>query len=344
MRADFRSDTLTRPTEEMRRAMAEAEVGDDVFGEDPTVQRLERRAAELFAQEAGLFVPSGTMANLLAVMCQAPPATEVVVEARSHVMNSELAGAGRLAGVLLRPVESRAGTLDAARVRAALRRPAKFWAHSSLICLENTHNFWGGRVVSVEDVAALRAVADEYGLPLHLDGARIFNACAAAGVEPAAYGKLVDSLSVCLSKGLSAPVGSLLLGSAALIERARRQRKMLGGGMRQVGILAAAGLVALDTMPARLGDDHAAARTLAEGLAAHGLAVDLAAVETNIVFAATGTAARDQALVAALAARDVHAIALGALGIRFVTHREACGPEVAHALEVLAEVWPTLGG
>ncbi len=336
--ADFRSDTVTLPTPAMRTAMAAAEVGDDVFGEDPTVTRLQEQAAALFGKQAGLFVPSGTMANLLAVMCQADAGSEVIVEARSHIMNSELAGAARLAGVLLRPLESRSGQLDPGKLAGAIRPPARFWAHTTLVCVENTHNFWGGRVYPLEALREVSELVRAKGLPLHLDGARIFNACEASGVAPEAYGALCDSVAVCLSKGLCAPVGSLLLASQETVDKARRTRKMLGGGMRQVGVLAAAGLVALEQMRTRLADDHRCARRLAEGLAERGLQVDLEAVETNILFVSSGNPDRDAQLVAELASRQVQAIALGELGIRFVTHRGVGDAEVDAALQAVAEI------
>ncbi len=344
--ADFRSDTVTRPSPAMREAMARAEVGDDVFEDDPTVRDLEHRAASRFGKEAGLFVPSGTMGNLIALMVHARPGEEVLVEERSHTYNNEVGGAGAVAHVLTRTLPSRRGLLDVEVVRRACRPGNLHNPRTALLVVENTHNFWGGAVVPLASLAALREVTRAAGAALHLDGARIFNACVATGVEPAAWGAACDTLTFCLSKGLGAPAGSVLVGSRAFVDQARRARKMLGGGMRQVGVLAAPGLVALEEGPRQLARDHARARALAAGVAAiPGAVVDVDACETNILFVRTARGASSYGpIVEGLGRRGVLAVALGELGIRFVTHRDVDDRDVERALEALRELVPTHGG
>src|SRR5512143_125796 len=281
--SDFRSDTVTRPTEKMRRAMAEAVVGDDVLGDDPTVQELERRAAGIMGKDAALFCPSGTMANSIAVKMWTNALEEVIVEERSHIYNMESTHMTFISGVTPRPVRSERGAMDPRDVVAAIRKPNVHTPQTTLICLENTHNNWGGAVIPLENFKAVRKIAGEHGLKVHLDGARIFNASVASGVPVRQFAAEVDSIQFCLSKGLSAPVGSMLLGTREMIDRARVVRQMLGGGMRQVGLLCAAARVAVDTMVDRLADDHANAKRLAEGLAdALPGSVDPEAVETNM--------------------------------------------------------------
>lgn len=344
--ADFRSDTVTRPTPAMRRAMAEAEVGDDVFEDDPTVAALERRAADLFGKEAGLFVPTGTMGNLAAIACHTQPGEEVFVEALSHAYNNEVGGAARFAGVLTRTLDSDRGLLDPEVVRRFARPASLHSPRTALLIVENTHNFWGGRVVPLAHLGALHAVAREKGMAVHVDGARLFNAAVATGTEPRAWGARCDTLQLCLSKGLGAPVGSLLLGAAEWIARARRVRKTLGGGMRQVGVLAAPGLLALEEGPKHLAADHARARRLAEALAdVHGCLVDPAACETNILFVRTTAGPASYGpLAAGLEARGVLAVALGDLGVRFVTHRDVDDADVARAVAAVRELAPALTG
>jgi threonine aldolase len=341
--ADFRSDTVTRPTDVMRRAMAEAEVGDDVFGDDPTVNALEREAARLFGKEAGLFLPSGTMANLVAFLVWCRPGEEAIVEERAHSVLSEQGGAARFGGVQLRTVAGPGGALPLETVAGMIRGgPAAspverlHGARTALVCVENTHNFHGGRVVPLENVRALGDLCRARGVRLHMDGARIFNAVVASGVEPREWAAPCDSLTFCVSKGLSAPAGSVLVGSRAFIEEARRARKALGGGMRQAGVLAAAGLVALREMVGRLVQDHHNARLLADGLAKIArVEIDASAVETNIVFFRLRRDGPDEhaALAARLKERGVLCSALGALGVRFVTHREVTREDVLRALE-----------
>jgi len=322
---DLRSDTVTRPTPAMRRAMASAEVGDDVYGEDPTINRLERRSAELLEREAGLLVPSGTMGNQIAIHLQTIPGTEVVAEAGAHVFNFEMGAMAALSGALSRPVHAADGILDPADVEAAIQPSAGYRTPTGLVVLENSHNLAGGRITPPERMAELVAVARRHDLPVHLDGARIHNAAAALGISAAALARGCDTVMFCLSKGLAAPVGSLLVGDRDAIAEARRIRKMFGGGMRQAGILAAAGLVALDEMLPRLADDNRLARRLADSLAgAPAIVLDPATVETNIVF--FGLAADsplDAGSLAQRLARDrilVHA--LGRDSIRMVTHYE----------------------
>ena len=282
---ELRSDTFTLPTESMRAAMAAAEVGDDVWDEDPTIHRLQERAAEMVGKEASLFVPSGTMGNLCALISHTEPGEEVLVEGESHIFHSEVAGASVVGGLQLRPLESVDGRLEPEQVHRAIREPDIHQPPTGLLCLENTHNRRGGTCLSTSQTEALCAVAHDAGFPVHLDGARIFNAAVALRVDVRELTGPVDSVMFCLSKGLSAPVGSMLAGSKDFIERARRTRKMLGGGMRQAGVLAAAGLCALNEMVDRLAEDHANARRLAEGLRGlPGVDVDVSKVETNMVF------------------------------------------------------------
>jgi threonine aldolase len=325
---DLRSDTVTRPTEAMREAMFAAEVGDDVYGEDPTVNRLEREAAALFGREAAIFVPSGTMGNQIAIRLHTRHGQEIICEARSHVMDWEMAMAAAFSGCQLRGVAGERGRLTWEQIRRAIGPKIYYRAQTGLICIENTHNMAGGTVTPPAAMQEICAGAHEVGLPVHLDGARIFNAAAALGVNVEELTRGFDTVMFCLSKGLGAPVGSMLVGGRAAIEQARIFRKALGGGMRQAGILAAAGLVALHEMPARLADDHANARLLAEVVAAEpGVEIDLEAVETNIVIfrLRNGNAAK---FCEGLKQKGVLASAIGADAVRFVTHydvdREAC--------------------
>lgn len=346
--ADFRSDTVTRPTPEMRRAMAECPVGDDVFGDDPTVNELERFAAALFGKEAALFCPSGTMANLIAILVHCRPGEEAIVEERSHTFNSEQAGAARFGGVQLRPLRGDArGALDPGEVARAIR-PRESLHHqprTALVCVENTHNFAGGRVVPLERVRAIAEAARARGARLHLDGARIMNAVVATRVPAREWAAPFDTVACCLSKGLCAPAGTLLLGDGATIAEARRARKPLGGGMRQAGVLAACGLIALRDMVARLAEDHENARALGRGLAAvPGLRVDAESIETNMVFVRhEGGDAAEARFVAALRERGVLAVPLPGLGVRFVTHRDVGAAEVGRAIEAAREAVAAVG-
>jgi len=331
---DLRSDTVTTPTPSMRRAMAEAEVGDDVYGEDPTVATLQASLAEMTGFERGLFMPSGTMSNQVAIAAQVAPGSEIVCPEGSHIYEYEPGSLAVISGSLPRLVAAPAGVPDPSAVRAAIH-DSVHQAPTGMISLENTHNRAGGTVVPLEVGAAVQAVAADFSLPIHLDGARAFNAAVALGVEVAAVCRGFTSASICLSKGLGAPVGSVLLASEAVIRRAHRWRKMLGGGMRQAGVLAAAGLVALQEGPARLADDHRRARYLAEGLArAPGVEVDLASVMTNLVYLRV---ARAKEFVAASARRGVLVNALGAGSVRLVTHHQVTDEQAEEALAALVE-------
>ncbi len=332
---DLRSDTVTRPTPAMRDAMAAAEVGDDVYGEDPTVNALEAAAARRVGKEAALLVPSGTMANLTALLTHCRPGEEVLLGDQAHIFRAEVGGAARLGGLLLTTLENLPdGGLDPDRIRSAVRGSNLHHPPTTLLTLENTHNFCGGTVLSVESTRILTGVAHDLGLGTHLDGARIFNAQVASGVAAAELAASMDSVSFCLSKGLSAPIGSLLCGDAGFIARARKVRKMLGGGMRQAGVIAAAGLVALDTMVDRLADDHRNARRLAAGLAALGLPVDVEGVETNIIVVPVEDSAAFQRR---LAEHGVLVTVLSERLARLVTHADVSAADVAEVLNRIEE-------
>jgi threonine aldolase len=333
---DLRSDTVTRPTPEMRRAMADAEVGDDVYGEDPTVNRLQQAAAERLGYEAALWVPSGTMANAIAIRLLTEPGEEVLCEERSHVVQYELAGMAVLSGVAPRTVHAPEGRLSPQAIRAAVKPRAYYRSDLTAVVLENTHNLAGGTVYTLDQSRAALLACRESGLRVHLDGARLWNACVALAVEPRLLAAGFDTVMVALSKGLCAPAGSLLLASRARIEQARRVRKQLGGGMRQVGVLAAAGLVAIETMIPRLAEDHAHAALLARALEGRP-GVRVAPVATNIVVA-TLAEARAPRVVAALAARGVLASAMDAFTLRLVTHRDVDRADCQRAGALAAEI------
>jgi threonine aldolase len=336
---DLRSDTVTRPTPAMRRAMAEAEVGDDVYGEDPTVNRLERRAAEIAGKEAALFVPSGTMGNTIALKLHTSHGQEVICEARSHVLDYELAMLAWFSGCVARPIPAPGGILRWNDIAPRVRPLGPHWAPTGAISIENTHNMAGGTVYPQETIDEICEGAHERGLPVHMDGARVFNAAAAAGRPVREIVAKVDTVMFCLSKALGAPVGSMLAGTADQMARARLLRKRLGGGMRQAGVLAAAGLIALQESPALLGEDHRNAKFLAEGLAQiRGIAIDLAAVQTNIAIfdvSATGIAPAD--FSARLKARGVLLNAIEAARMRAVTHYDVDRPACEAALHAIAE-------
>lgn len=322
---DLRSDTLTRPTAAMRRAMAAAEVGDDVFGEDPSVRRLEALAADRLGKPAALLVTSGTLGNLAALLAWCGRGDEVILGDQSHTFVYEAGGSAALGGIHPHPVPTQPdGRLDLVDLEAALRPDNIHFPPSRLICLENSHNRCGGTVLDAAYMQAVGSLAKQAGLAVHLDGARLWNAAAALGVSPAELAADADSVSVCLSKGLAAPVGSLLCGPIDFVARARRARKMLGGGMRQAGVLAAAGLVALDEMVERLPEDHANARRLAEGLAElPGVQIDPMQVRTNIViFALEHPKLQPAELVSRLDADGVRVLAIGGKRLRAVTHYE----------------------
>lgn len=332
---DLRSDTVTTPTPAMRRAMAAAEVGDDVYAEDPTVNRLQQVVAEMTGFERGLYVPTGTMSNQIAIAAQVGPGYEVICPEGSHIYEYEPGSLAVISGTLPRLVPAPGGVPDPRDVAAAVH-DSIHQAPTGLISLENTHNRAGGTVVPLAVCAEVQAVGREAGVRVHLDGARAFNAATALGVAVDAVCRGFDSVSICLSKGLGAPVGSVLVGDAELIRRAHRWRKLLGGGMRQAGVMAAAALVALEEGPPRIADDHERARRLAEGLAgAQGVRVDLASVQTNMVYLEVAGAV---GFAAACADRGVRVGALGPTTVRLVTHHQVSDEQVEAALSVLLAV------
>jgi threonine aldolase len=337
---DLRSDTVTKPSPEMRRAMFEAEVGDDVYAEDPTINRLERRAAEIFGREAALFVPSGTMGNQIAIKLHTHHGQEVICEERGHVFNYEMAMMAHFSGVVPRTVWAEDGVLTWEHVQSKLKTKSYHAAKTGLVSLENSHNMAGG---TITPVAVFDEVCDNThaaGLPVHLDGARVFNATVALGSPVAQLTAKADTVMFCLSKGLGAPVGSLLVGSAELIDRGRIIRKALGGGMRQAGILAAAGLIALEQGPQKLAQDHANAKFLAEGLGQiPGIKIDPAKVQTNILICdISGTGLTSSDLSRELAEHNVLANGVGPQLIRFVTHLDVSRDQCAQALEVIGSI------
>ena len=335
---DLRSDTVTRPSAEMRAAMAAAEVGDDVYREDPTVNLLERRAAEVFGREAALFVPTGTMGNQIAIRLHTQPGQEVIAESRAHILDWEMATTAVFSGCLVRAVEAPCGILAWKHIEPHIYARGAFRAATGLIEIENTANLAGGGCTPVAIVEEIWAGAKERKLPTHLDGARIFNAAVALGVDVKALTRGFDTVMFCLSKGLGAPVGSMLTGSAELMDRARLFRKALGGGMRQAGVLAAAGLMALEQGPKRLHEDHANARLLAEALAhMDGVEIDLDAVETNIVIFKLAGGRSAGELTARLKARGILMSAVGPSSVRLVTHLDVSRGDCVTAAEVLAE-------
>jgi threonine aldolase len=337
---DLRSDTVTKPSEKMRAAMASAEVGDDVFREDPTVNRLQERAAEIFEKEAALFVPTGSMGNEIAVKLHTKPGQEIVIEERGHVLNYELGAASLISGVTIRPVKSvdGSGHLTWDEIQPALHIDSPYWVtRTALICLENTHNFAGGSVMTAKACADVCEKSHVVGLPVHMDGARIFNASVALNESVADLTRHCDSVMFTLSKGLGAPVGSILLGTSTFIEEARVWRKRLGGGMRQIGILAAAGQVALEEGPRRLHEDHENAKALATGVAdIAGIAIDASSVQTNIViFDVTGTRKPSSEICARLKEDGVLAIAISESQLRMVTHLDVSHRDISIAVAVL---------
>ena len=337
---DMRSDTVTRPTPEMRAAMAAAEVGDDVYLEDPTVNRLQEHAAAILGKEAALFVPSGTMGNQIAVRLHTRPGQEVITEKQGHIFNYELAAMAAVSGVLARPVSAPCGILSWDLIRGAIAPKIYYRAPTGLITLENTHNMAGGTVYDTEQIDDICRKSHEMGLPVHLDGARVFNAAAALKTDVATITRSCDSVMFCLSKGLAAPVGSMLVGSWDFIEKARRIRKMLGGGMRQVGVLAAAGLIALEKMPARLPEDHANAKLLAELLCEiPNLDVHPEQVRTNIVVVGITRTGLDSSGVSDLLKRK--GVLVGTVdetALRLLTHLDVNRDQMYQAAGVFKDV------
>ena len=342
---DFRSDTVTKPTKAMRRAMAEAEVGDDVYGEDPTIKLLEARTAELLGKEAAVFVPSGTMANQIGVGVNTQPGDEVLCSSTSHVYVWEAGGIARLSGVTARTFEGEGGILRLEDLSGAIR-PAHdaHYVRTRLVCLENTHNRGGGRVHSLESIGQIARWAREHNLAMHLDGARLMNAVVASGHAASEWAHHFDTVSICFSKGLGAPVGSALAGTADAIRRGRRLRKLFGGGMRQAGILAAAALHALENNIERLAEDHDNARVLADAFSGtEGFALESGPVETNLVWVkienAVGTAAE---VAAFLRSRNILVTVIGAQVIRACTHLDVSREEIEYTAGVIRDIEPAL--
>lgn len=321
-RVDLRSDTVTQPTDEMRAVMSTAQVGDDVFGEDSTVIELEERMASLLGKEAGLFVPSGTMSNAIAIRCHTQPGDEIITEEKSHIYVYEGGGYAALSGCSVALVSSDLGIMDVSDVESKIRKSAHGKSHypnGTLVCMENTANRGGGTCYTQEQIDDIAQMAISKDCAVHMDGARLFNAIIASGLEPARLVRDCDTISICISKGLGAPVGGVLVGSKKVIEQAHRWRKMFGGGMRQAGILAAAGLYALDHHIERLAEDHFRARQLAEGLVGTtGLDLNINSVQTNMVYIKTEDLADN--IVKLLAAELIDVLAIGTHLIRMVTH------------------------
>lgn len=336
---DLRSDTLTLPTQAMRDAMARAEVGDDVWEEDPTVRRLEEAAARATGKEAALFVSSGTQGNLVSVLAQTRPGQEIILDADSHIFNYEVGGAAMLGGLQTHPVKTDRGFLTPEQVVERIRPGNVHLPGTGLVSIENTHNRHGGTCCTPEEIGAVAAVAHGAGTPVHLDGARLFNAAVALRRPVADFTRPVDSVTFCLSKGLGAPVGSLVCGTRELVAQARRVRKMVGGGMRQVGVLAAAGLVALDTMVERLQDDHDNCRRLAEAVAPlPRVRVDLGSVQTNILIFQVDRDGGAPELVTGSAARKVKIHQIGPRSIRCVTHKDVDRDDIDRAIQAFREI------
>jgi len=341
---DLRSDTVTKPTAGMRQAMAVADVGDDVYGEDPTVNRLEKMAAALLGKEAGLFVPTGVMGNQLSIRLHTQPGDEVIVESSAHILRYEGGSASSLSGVQLCPVPGSRGLLSPEAVEAAIRRPDLHTPSTTLLCLEQTHNVGGGSVYPLETIQQLTDLARRHGVALHLDGARLFNASAKTGVSVAEYAAAFDTVSFCLSKGLGAPVGSMVVSDAARIHKLRRLRKVFGGGMRQVGILAAAGIYALEHHVTRLADDHANAKYLAQLLQAiSGVVVDVETVETNMVmFQVPQSPKSTEQLLVDCREAGVLLNAVGDRSFRVVTHLDVNREDMEAVGQVFTRVFASL--
>lgn len=341
---DLRSDTVTKPSPEMRRAMAEAEVGDDVFMEDPTVNRLQERAAQIFGREAALFVPSGTMGNLTCLIAHTRPGQEVICEEKGHIYNYEMAAMSAVAGVLPRVISAEDGIMRWEQICRAIRPKIYSRAQTALVSLENTHNMAGGTAYPTQFAHEICDRAHDAGLAVHLDGSRIFNAAAYLGEQVAEMTKKFDSIQFCLSKGLGAPVGSMIVGSKTFIDRCRSIRKMLGGGMRQAGVLAAAGLIALEKGPKRLHIDHENAKWLAEKLSeVPGIRLNPAKVQTNIViYDIQKTGLSSAAFLAELSRRKVLGVPVDAERIRMVTHLDVDRKDVEQAVETIREMVASL--
>jgi threonine aldolase len=337
---DLRSDTVTKPSLDMRKAMAEAEVGDDVYHEDPSVNRLEEMVAALYGKEAALYVASGTMANQLAIRAQTHHGDEIIMERTSHPFNSEAGALAALAGVQVNLINGKRGLMEVEQIKSVVRTPNVHHAPTALICLENTHNRGGGSIWPLDKIRAVQELAHSVEVPMHLDGARLMNACVATGLAPKDYAQYFDSCTLCLSKGLGAPVGSLVIGSKDFIARAHRFRKQFGGGMRQAGILAAAGIYALEHNVERLAEDHLNAKRLAQGIAEiDGLDIDVNAVETNILFFHVRKPGLTVPML--LDRMKAEGVLMGGTGphtIRAVSHLDVSKDGIDRAVEVLRKL------
>jgi len=337
---DLRSDTVTKPSKEMRKAMAEAEVGDDVFGEDPSVNRLQRIVAKLLGKEEALFTPTGVMANQIAIKCHTQPGEEVIVERDAHIMNYETGAPAMLSGVQLLTIVGTRGILTAAQLPAVIRPPAYYLTRTALLCLENTHNRAGGTVYPIDEIKRIRALMIRHGISMHLDGARLWNACVASGVRPSDYARFFDSVSVCFSKGLGAPVGSAVAGSKEFIARARKVRKIFGGGMRQAGVLAAAAQYAVEHNVKRLKEDHEKAKVFAaEMRSVKTLTVDLESVQTNIVILdVSETGKSPSGVLSLLRSKGVLLTEAGPTTIRAVTHMDVSMDQVQQGASIISQL------
>ena len=337
---DLRSDTVTKPTPAMRKAMAEAQVGDDVFGEDPTVNLLQEKVANLLGKEAALFVPSGTMGNQLSIKSHTEPGDEVIIESSSHPYNFEGGAGAALSGIQFQSLRGVRGILDASQIEEAIRPADHHFPVTKLVCLENTHNRGGGSIFPLEKMAEIYRLAKSKALLVHLDGARLWNASAATGIKPHEYAQWADSVSVCLSKGLGAPIGSLVAGSELFIDRVHRFRKMFGGGMRQVGIIAAAGIYALDHHFERLKEDHQNAKRLGVGLKEFkGVSIDPRHVETNIlIFDVANTRMTALQVAEAMKKQGILIHAVGKTQIRLVTHLDVTAEDIEKALNAFKKI------
>lgn len=338
---DLRSDTVTRPSEAMRQAMATAEVGDDVFNDDPTVIRLEKMVADLFGREAALFVPSGTMGNQVCLKTISQPGDEIICEEGAHIFNYEVATAAAFSGLLFHVLRGVRGVMTAAEIRPMIRSDDIHSPRTRIITLENTHNRAGGTIFPLEEMEAIHLLAEERRLMVHLDGARIWNAHVVSGVPLAEYARLVDTLSVCLSKGLGAPIGSMVIGDQDFILEARRTRKMFGGAMRQVGIIAAAGIYAIEHNIARLTEDHDNAWYLAEAISEiDGIYVDLDSVQTNIVIMDIAQSGQQVSeVLGAFRQKGLLAVAFGPTKIRCVTHLDVTHDDCVDTIKIFKEVF-----
>jgi threonine aldolase len=337
---DLRSDTVTKPSPEMRQAMAQAEVGDDVFGEDPTVNRLQETVAALCRKEAALFVPSGSMANLVAISAHTQRGDEVIIEENGHSFQYESGGASAAAGIQFHTLQGERGILERAQIESAIRPPDHHFPQTRLIVLENTHNRGGGTVYPLEKIADIRELAHSRGIRMHLDGARLWNACVASGRRPDEYARYFDSLMMCFSKGLGAPIGSIVVGSSEFIDRAHRYRKLYGGGMRQVGVIAAAAQYALDHNVDRLAEDHRQAKRVAEALAAcKGIALTPEHVETNIIiFDVAPTGRTAPAIAQAFKEHGVLMLAASPTLIRAVIHLDVSTDDIERTIEAVHHI------